>query len=257
MSSVTPPPGSPPEVLRHESPDELATAVADRLLEVLADVQAQDRVPSVVLTGGSIADRIHEAVARAGADSAVDWSRVVFWFGDERFVPADSPDRNVGQARKAMLDKLPVDPTRVHVMPAAGAEHGDDVDAAAAAYAHALAQAPGYAEEGLPLFDVLMLGIGPDGHCASLFPGRSEIDEQRPVVAVRDSPKPPPTRITLTLGPLNRAREVWWVAAGDGKAQAVADALSGADVHDVPAAGPKGLSRTLWFVDDAAAERLG
>jgi 6-phosphogluconolactonase len=250
-----------PEIRLHETPDELAQAVATRLVSTLAGLQRGGRVPAVVLTGGTIAVQVHEAVARCPTRDDVDWGAVDFWFGDERFVPVDSRDRNHGQAAKAMLDHLPVDPARVHVMPPSGGRYGDDVDAAAEAYAEELRRAAGGEQPGdgtgsTPTFDVLMLGIGPDGHCASLFPGREEMHDARPVVAVRDSPKPPPTRITLTMGPLGRAREVWWLAAGDGKAEAVAAALAGDDVSRVPAAGPKGLSRTLWLLDRAAAAHL-
>ncbi|HET6627898.1 MAG TPA: 6-phosphogluconolactonase [Nocardioidaceae bacterium] len=243
-----------PEILRHRDADGVAAAVAARLVTRLADIQSTGRVPSIVLTGGSIAVKIHEAVAQSPAHPAVDWSSVDVWFGDERFVPAADPDRNVGQAAAAMLDRLPFDPARIHPMPPSDGELGNDVDAAAAAYAEELGRVADGAAT--PTFDVLMLGIGPDGHCASLFPGRPEMYDERPVVAVRDSPKPPPTRITLTLDPLMRAHEVWWVAAGDGKAQAVHDAVTGSDPGQVPASGPKGLDRTLWLVDDAAASKL-
>lgn len=246
-----------PEILTHRTSDELAQAVAARLIARLAGIQSGGRIPSVVLTGGSIAVKIHQAVARSPDRGAVDWASVDFWFGDERFVPADSLDRNVGQAAEAMLDHLPVDPARVRAMPPSDGAHGDDVDAAAEAYAEQLREAAAHEDESAtPTFDILMLGIGPDGHCASLFPGRPEMYDERPVVAVRDSPKPPPTRITLTMEPLRRADEVWWVAAGDEKAQAVHEALSGADPARVPAAGPKGASRTLWMLDEAAASKL-
>jgi 6-phosphogluconolactonase len=243
-----------PEVFRHRAADDLAEAVAARLVTRLVDVQGSGRVPSVVLTGGSIAVTVHEAIARCPARGAVDWGAVDVWFGDERFVPAADPDRNVGQAAQAMLDHLPFDPARIHAVPASDGDLGDDVDAAAQAYADDLARSAG--DAATPAFDVLMLGVGPDGHCASLFPGRPEVYDERPVVAVRDSPKPPPTRITLTMGPLRRAHEVWWLAAGAGKAEAVRNALSGADVSEVPAAGPHGTERTLWFLDDAAASLL-
>lgn len=244
-----------PEILRHRTPDVLAQAVAARLVTRLVDLQVGGRVPSVVLTGGSIAVKIHEAVAQSPARDAVDWGSVEFWFGDERFAPADSPDRNFGQAAGAMFDHLPIDPSRLHAMPPSDGEYGDDVDAAAAGYAEQLSRRAGIGNDAA-LFDILMLGIGPDGHCASLFPGRSEMYDGRPVVAVRDSPKPPPTRITMTMEPLRRAGEVWWVAAGGEKADAVRDAVSGAPPEQVPAAGPGGMSRTLWFLDDAAAARL-
>jgi 6-phosphogluconolactonase len=151
-----------------------------------------------------------------------------------------------------MLDHLPVDPDRVHAMAASDGEYGDDVDAAAAAYAEELRRAAG-GEAEAPAFDVLMLGIGPDAHVASVFPGHPVLTDERPVAGVRNSPKPPPTRITLTMQTLRRAREVWFVAAGPEKAEAVRLALAGADV---PAAGPKGTERTLWFLDPGAASAL-
>lgn len=246
-----------PEVLTHHTGDELAQAVAARLITRLVDIQSSGRVPSVVLTGGSIAVKIHRAVAGQPARREVDWSRVDFWFGDERFVPSDDPERNAGQASDAMLDHLPVDPARVHPMPSSDGRYGDDVDAAARGYAEELGKATGPDDDGAtPAFDILMLGIGPDGHCASLFPGHPALYDDRPVVAVRHAPKPPPTRITLTMGPLRRARELWWVAAGNAKAQAVHDVLSGADPSRVPAAGPQGMSRTLWMLDKEAASLL-
>ena len=246
---------SSPTVLVHHNADVLAQAVSARLITTFVDVQSSGRVPRWVLTGGTIADRIHHAVAASEARHAVDWSRVEFWWGDERFVAADDPDRNVGQARKTLLDALPVDPARVHPIPAASGDA--DPDAAAASYAEELARATPPEDHGsVPIFDVLMLGVGPDGHVASLFPERPALYDDRSVVAVRGSPKPPPVRISLTMSSLCAAREVWFVVSGADKAQAVRNALSGAGVVQVPAAGPAGRSRTLWLLDKDAASRL-
>lgn len=240
------------EIERLSSAEEVATTVADRLVRRLRDLQAEDRVPSVVLTGGSIAGAVHRAVREVPAHTEVDWGRVEIWYGDERFVPGDAEDRNALQARTALLDALPLDPARVHEMPAADGTHAGDLDAAAAAYADELRRVLG--EE--PRFDVLMLGIGPDGHCASLFPGREEVRADGVAVAVRDSPKPPPERISLTMPVLRSADEVWFIAAGDDKADAVRAAVTGSDVDAVPAAGPRGRVRTVWFLDPAAASAL-
>ena len=242
-------------VLVHDSADLLAASVCARLITALADVQAAGRVPSWVLTGGTIADRVHRAVAAAPARDAVDWSRVELWWGDERFLPSGDPDRNDTQARAALLDHVALDPARVHTMPASGADH--DPDRAAATYASELAtRADREAGVGVPTFDVLMLGIGPDGHVASLFPGLPALRDGRPVVAVRDAPKPPPTRLTLTLSTLARAREVWFVASGEEKADAVERSMFAGRVDQVPAAGIRGLNRTLWLLDRAAAGQL-
>jgi 6-phosphogluconolactonase len=241
-----------PEVEVLPGADALAEHVAQRLLETLAAAQAEGRVPAIALTGGTIADQVHGAVARLADGSApsVDWSRVDVYWGDERFVPADDPERNAGQARRALLDHVPVDPARVHEVPASDSGVAD-VEAAAAAYSRTVR------EHGTGRFDVVMLGVGPDGHVASLFPGSTQLDvDDRVAVAVHDSPKPPPERVSLTYGALNRAAEVWFLVSGEGKAEAVARALGGADPHDIPAAGAHGQERTVWLLDTAAASRL-
>lgn len=243
-----------PDLTTYQDPDTLAREVAGRLVERIADLQRDGKAPSVVLTGGTVADKLHRAVVSHPRSAEVDWSAVELWFGDERYVDADDPDRNAGQADEAMLAHLPVDPSRVHVMPAADGPFGEDVEAAAAAYADELTKVVGDREDA---FDVVMLGVGPDGHCASLFPGHAAVDADGVAVAVLDSPKPPPVRISLTMPTLSRADEVWFVATGEGKAQAVRNGYLGGDVHLVPAAGPKGRSRTMWFVDEPAASLIG
>ncbi len=238
------------------SSDELAEAVCSRLLRTIADLQSDGRVAQVVLTGGSIADKIHAAVAASPAREAVDWARVELWWGDERFLASGHPDRNETQARLAMLDHLPVAPARVHPMPASDAV-GDDPDRAADLYVEALGSGvPADVSSDVPAFDIVMLGVGPDGHVASLFPGHPALQDDRAAVAVRESPKPPPTRITLTMRVLRHTGDVWFVVAGDDKADAVGQAMSGADVAQVPAAGPSGTRRTLWLLDEAAAARV-
>jgi 6-phosphogluconolactonase len=238
---------------RYDTADALATGVAEELIARLVRIQLLGRTPQVVLTGGTIAARIHTAVAASPAHVAVRWDDVEFWWGDERYVPRADPDRNAGQAVAAMLEHLPVDPARVHEMPASDGDYAEDLDAAVVAYGAELCSvAPA---EG-PWFDIVMLGIGPDGHCASLFPGRAEVLDPAPVLGVRKAPKPPPTRISLGMETLRRSREVWFVASGSEKAEAVAAAVQGVDVLDVPAAGPAGTERTVWFVDADAGWML-
>lgn len=247
---------SKPTVIVHRTPDELAAAVCARLITALVDVQSSGRVPHWVLTGGTIADRIHRSVAASSARDAVDWSRVEFWWGDERFVPSDDEDRNERQARTALIDALRADPTRVHPMPGSDGPY-PDAEAASSAYAEELRRATQPEDHGVvPTFDVVMLGVGPDGHVASLFPERPALYDERSVTAVRGAPKPPPTRISMTMPTLQHAREVWFVVAGDDKAKAVHLALSGAGTVQIPAAGPRGLRRTLWLLDHQAASQL-
>jgi 6-phosphogluconolactonase len=234
-----------PELLIHSDADDLAFSVASRLITAIADAQSEGGVAQVVLTGGRVAGVVYRAVAESPARVEVDWRRVEFWWGDERFLPDGDPERNETQARDALLSALDVDPARVHPM---AADSGQGAEAAAAAYASELEAA------GSPTFDVLMLGVGPDGHVASLFPGYPQLEvTDTAAVAVHDSPKPPPDRISLTLPLLNRAREVWFVVAGDDKADAVTTALA---EGDVPASRPKGQNRTLWLLDQAAASKL-
>ena len=176
-------------VMHFDEPGLLVGEVASRLIELIEDIQAAGRIPHIVLTGGTIADEIHHEVARIGVTSGVDWGAVEFWFGDERFVPEDSPDRNAGQARSAFLDVLGA--TRVHEM--APSDAGPTLEEAAAAYGREVR------ESDTLDFDLVMLGMGPDGHVASMFPGHPALEIDDVAVPVRDSPKPPPTRVTRLI----------------------------------------------------------
>lgn len=240
---------SAPEIRRHDDADLLVGDIASALLDRLEAAQARGEVPQVGLTGGSIAEALHRELARRAADSSLDWSRVVFWWGDERFVPADSPDRNARQAREALLDHVDVAPANVHEVPAS--DQVATAEDAAAAYSADLR------EHGAGAFEVLMLGIGPDGHCASLFPGHPALGARDAIaVAVHDSPKPPPDRVTLTFETLERSRAVWFIASGEGKAEAVARALAAdGSVEETPARGVRG-EETVWWLDEDAASAL-
>lgn len=243
MTAPTVPADRPvPLVEVHPDAGTLATRIAGELLSRIADLQAAGEVPQIALTGGTIADAVHHEVARLAPDAGVDWGAVDLWWGDERYVAPDSGDRNAGQARAAFIDALGVPGHRVHEMPSSSA--ACSVDEAARAYA---------AELGDRAFDVLMLGVGPDGHVASLFPGRPEADSAALALAVAGSPKPPPDRVSLTLRALCLADEVWLLATGQAKAPAVAAALGGD--RSLPAARVHGRSATRWFLDaDAAAD---
>lgn len=249
-------------VVVHRDATLLARAVAARLVTGLVDAQAAAGSASVVLTGGGIGIGILQELRAAPARDAVDWRHVEVWWGDERYLPAGHPDRNETQARAALLDAVDVDPRRVHAMPPAPAaategEAAGDPEGAAARYAEELAAAARPEDHApVPSFDILLLGVGPDGHVASLFPETPSAYDERSVVAVRGAPKPPPTRISLTMATINAAREVWLVASGAEKATAVHLALSGAGAVQVPAAGVRGRSRTLWLLDRAAASTL-
>ena len=249
---------APATVVVHADAGLLAEAAAARLVTRIVDAQAARGRAHVVLTGGGVGTATLKALAGTPARDAVDWSAVDVWWGDERFLPEGHADRNVTQARAALLDHVPLDEAGVHPMPASGGSWGEDVDAAATAYAEELARAAKPEERaGVPTFDVLMLGVGPDGHVASLFPEHPALHEtDRTVVGVRGAPKPPPVRISLTMPVIRTASEVWLLAAGAEKATAVALALSGAGEVAVPAAGAVGTRATLWLLDRASAAQV-
>ncbi len=248
--------GARPEVVRHRTRDLLSAAAAARLLTALIDAQAARGEAHVVLTGGSMGSAILASLGDSAGLDAVAWDRVSLWWGDERFLPDGHPDRNETQNRLALLERLPLDPTRVHAVAPQGSDAGRTAEDAAADYTRQLASAAAPGEPS-PLFDVVLLGVGPDGHIASLFPGRPELDATRhSAVAVHDAPKPPPTRVSLTFRALQHAREVWFIVSGSDKADAVARGVRGDDVHRTPAAHVRGEMRTLWLVDEGAAARL-
>lgn len=236
-------PSPSPRTTVLDDADRLAAAVAEELARRVSSVQAEGRTPHVVLTGGTIAVAIYE---RLDADAA-DWSDVVYWFGDERYVPEGHEDRNDRQARDAFLDRCAVPAAQVRSMPA----HGCSTSLAEAA--------DGYGAL-LPdeQFDVVLLGVGPDGHVASLFPGFEQVHEQeRRCVEVFGSPKPPPERTSLTFPALNHTRATWFLVSGDGKAEAVARAHAASGTLDeTPARGAHGLEETVWWLDRDAASRL-
>ncbi len=247
-----------PTVVVHRDPELLVQAVAARLVTRLVDVQAARGHAHLVLTGGRAGIATLAALAACPARDAIDWAELDVWWGDERFLPEGHPDRNATQADDALLRHVRIPAEHVHRMPASDGPCGDDLDAAAAAYAetlHAQARAEDHATT--PSFDVLLLGVGPDGHVASLFPEHPALyAEGSTVIGVRGSPKPPPLRVSLTMAAIRAAQDVWLVASGEDKAAAVSLALTGAGEYAIPAAGAQGRRRTLWLLDRAAAGSL-
>ncbi|EKF23758.1 6-phosphogluconolactonase [Mycolicibacterium hassiacum DSM 44199] len=240
-------------VERYPDADALVAAAGDRLAGAITEAITRRGVAHIVLTGGGTGVKL---LGRVREHSEIDWSKVHLYWGDDRFVPADDDERNHKQAREALLDHIDIPAGNVHPMAPSDGPFGDDIDAAAADYERVLAAR---AEPGRPApdFDVHLLGMGGEGHVNSLFPDTSAVREtERLVVAVNDSPKPPPRRITLTLPAVQRSREVWLVVSGAAKAEAVAAAVGGADPVEVPAAGAKGREATVWLLDEEAASKL-
>jgi 6-phosphogluconolactonase len=246
-----------PDIIVEPDAEHLARAAAEALVARLAAAQAVHGSAAVVLTGGGIGIAVLEQVAALAAEpvrETVDWEHVDVWWGDERFVPADDDERNEKQAREALLSRVRVPDHHIHAMPPSDGDFASPEDAAAW-YADQLAAAAPDGED-VPRLDLLMLGMGPEGHVASIFPHSPAIEDARTVIAVRDCPKPPPTRISLGFPAINAAVEVWLLVSGAAKAPAVARALSGADAAELPAAGVHGTRATRWLLDRAAAAEL-
>lgn len=228
----------------HSDPEALIQSASSRLLERLSHLQSSDGVAQLCLTGGRIANRIYRGLAEQLPGSPLDGTRVELWWGDERFVPTEDPDRNAGEALAILAPSLAMDPSRVHPMPAA--DGNVSIEDSAAGYA---------TELGETTFDICLLGVGPDGHVASIFPDHPSLEPgPARVLAVHDSPKPPPLRLSLSLATLNRSREVWFVVSGADKAEAVRRAQSGE--AGIPAGMVSGREATVWLIDEDAASRL-
>lgn len=236
-------------VIVHPDADTVATATAARLLLAILDAQAVRPAVHVALTGGTVGTKTLAEIARSELVGAVAWTGVHLWWGDERFVPRDDDDRNEKQARAALIDALPIPAENVHPLAAS-----DEVADLEAGIARARAELASWAHDGgdWPVFDVTLLGVGPDGHVASLFPGKESLQVlDVGAVGETDSPKPPPVRVSLTLPVLNASRQVWFVVAGADKRDAVEAVLHGGS--DLPAARVSGQDVTLWLLDAAAA----
>ncbi|MDR3662000.1 MAG: 6-phosphogluconolactonase [Mycobacterium sp.] len=237
---------------KYADAEALVTATGDRLVQAIKAAIDTRGVAYIVLTGGGTGIKLLKHVG----GHPIEWSKVHLFWGDDRFVPADDADRNAKQAREALLDSIDIPAGNVHAMAASDGEFGDAIDDAAAAYARELAAVAGNGSP-TPEFDVHLLGMGGEGHINSLFPHTAAVREaERYVVAVTDSPKPPPRRITLTLPAVRRSRQVWLVVAGAEKADAVAAAIGGAVADDIPAAGAIGTEATVWLLDQASAAKL-
>jgi 6-phosphogluconolactonase len=228
-----------------ESAETLAQGVAEWLCAL---AQASDGNFAVCLSGGSTPRRLYERLATPGVASRFPWRRSHWFWGDERFVPHDHPDSNYRMARAALLSRVAIPDDNIHAIPTEGLSP----EQAAAAYETTLIRFYGADTLSLerPLFDVTLLGIGEDGHTASLFPGQPALQEKRKwAVAVIGAKSEP--RITLTYPALDSSRDVAFLATGDGKRGVVAAAKAGN--CELPAATVRPVGRLHWFTDRATA----
>lgn len=236
-----------PEITVAEDRQGLYRAVAERLTAAgRADAAGRGGF-HWALAGGSTPEGLYRLLAGEGFAGRIPWSRVHAWFGDERCVAPDHADSNYRMARAALLDHVPVG--EVHRM----AGEADPAEAAAA-YARELERILP-APEGVPVLDLVLLGLGPDGHVASLFPGTTALASADPVAAVY-VPKLDAWRLSLTLPVLNAARRVWLLASGSDKGPVVRDALADPGPEPLPVQRLAPQGEWLWFLDAAAAAEL-
>ncbi|MCT1368494.1 6-phosphogluconolactonase [uncultured Kocuria sp.] len=242
-----------PQVFRYPNKDLVAQSAAARLLLLLSDETATRDVVHISITGGSLGAGIWSKVAASPLVNTVAWEKVHVWWSDERFLPEGHDERNAQQAFDAFFAEGPMPKANAHIMGSATAFTSED--AAAQAYAEELAA---HADAGAasPDFALSLLGMGPDGHIASLFPERSEIlSEIDGVLAIRESPKPPPERTTMTLPMINRSERIWFLVAGGDKQDAFQRLLahrhqeeaSSEVLQETPAVGARGRTETLYL----------
>jgi 6-phosphogluconolactonase len=246
-----------PTVVICRDADELSARAADLLVEAARDSVRERGRFALALAGGSTPEKAYALLAGPGAVARVDWSKAHLFFGDERFVPPDDPRSNYAMVRRSLLAGAPVPPAQVFPVPTDRPTPADSASAYSATLAEAFGLLPGGAP---PSFDLVLLGLGEDGHTASLFPGAAALAETRTWVTW--SPPgvlpPPVDRVTLTFPVLNAACRVLFLVSGANKAPALRDVLEGGALPQVrPAAGVRPAGGTLtWLVDSAAAGLL-
>ncbi|HVT57220.1 MAG TPA: 6-phosphogluconolactonase [Thermoanaerobaculia bacterium] len=233
----------------------LTRAAAEEFVRAMRG--AAGRWPSVALAGGGTPRALYQLLADCGEPfrGAVPWPQLHVFWGDERHVPPDHPESNYRMAREALLDRVPVEAAHVHRI----AAEEPDAERAAERYEAELRSCFALPVGGLPRFDLLLLGMGEEGHTASLFPASPALSEQRRLVAAPWVPAHATFRITLTPPVLNAAAEVVFLVAGEAKAAALAEVLEGERrpwLYPAQIVGPE-RGRLLWLVDRDAASRLG
>jgi len=231
------------EVHRFFARDDLVDGAAHALLDAVVALQAGGRVAQIALTGGRIANRIYERLGALVEGAALDPGRLELWWGDDQFLPTDDRRRNAGLTLSLLAGQFPLDPARTHAMPSA--DGVADNASAAATYAKEL---------GDTRFDICLLGLGEDGHVASIFADHASFEPTtHTVIAVNDAPTPPPERISLSMETIRASHEVWFLVSGAEKAAALARAIAGDPL--LPGGVARGTDRTVWFVDaDATAD---
>jgi len=232
-----------------DDPESIANKVAEEVLAVVKSAVESRGSAELVLTGGTLGTAVLESMRNASLVTEIDWQKVHIWWSDERFVEIDSHERNDLQAVNALLRHISIPASNIHFPETT--TNTVSVNKAANAYEEDLLEHFGSKEA--IYFDVLLLGIGPDGHIASLFPGQETLDSKSLVVAVTNSPKPPPERISFSFKTIAKANKIWAFASGVGKSEAIEKALNGAQKHEIPLLGVFARDEQYLYVDKELA----
>ena len=234
--------------------DELSREAADEFVKLIQQQAQGSRRFSVALTGGSTPRQLYSLLASEPYRNRIPWGCVHVFWGDERCVPPDYPESNFRMAHDVLLSQVPIPPENIHRIPT---EEGDPASVATT-YERTVQTFFQLREGALPEFDLVLLGLGEDGHIASLFPRAAALQETQRLVVATTGGDPYLPRVTLTVPVLNKAKQVMWLVAGKEKAPMVQTVLEGSErANDMPAQmirPTRGVS--LWFVDRAAAQFL-
>ena len=244
-----------PDIRVHSDSQAVADAAAAFVLEVGKEAIRTKGRFFIALSGGTTPATLYRALTSHTVTDRLDWSRTTFFFSDERCVPPDDPRSNYALAKKALFTPLNIAPSQVYRM----AGESKDPQAAATEYEQQIRLATNTLSSAPPSLDLILLGLGEDGHTASLFPGASVLQDHQRVIAATQSPKDPPNRLTMTLAAINRASVILFLATGIGKAgvvRAILDPKTEAD-RRLPASLVRPEDgRLMWFLDRAAAAEL-
>ncbi|HWY21002.1 MAG TPA: 6-phosphogluconolactonase [Candidatus Acidoferrum sp.] len=241
------------ELRRLTTPQDLFQAAAEEVIRAATDAVAQRGRFIIALSGGSTPRNLYTLIA-ANASASLPWDQMFIFWGDERHVPPDDPDSNYRMAKESLLSKVAIPPANIFPIPA----ENPDASAAAEAYEQTLRRFFGLAPGELPCFDLILLGMGPDGHTASLFPETAALQEKSRLVAANWVEKLKASRITLTLPVLNAARCIAFLVSGTDKAAVLREVLEGnapAEKYPSKLVRP-GEGKVIWLVDRAAASEL-
>ncbi|GHO83062.1 6-phosphogluconolactonase [Dictyobacter formicarum] len=232
--------------------EQLSRAAADYIVRVAREAIAARGLFTLALSGGSTPKKLYSLLATESYRSQIDWSKVEIFWSDERCVPPDDPESNYRMANEVMLSKLPIPAEHIHSMPADQA----DRDAASVAYTQEMKRT--FGTDDVPQFDLIQLGMGPEGHTASLFPHQPSLREQQRLVMPVSVPKPPPDRLTFTPRLINAASHILFLATGAEKDEAVGAVLEGpyqSDEYPAQIVHPT-HGEVTWMLDTAAAGKL-